>query len=50
VLTPEKLEDAGGPRYIKARRPDLYKKIIGQDHTPVQKVIWINTPTDENKD
>ena len=49
TLTPEKLEQAGGSRYIKARRPELYKNIIGQDHTPEQKVIWINNVTDENK-
>jgi predicted amidohydrolase len=49
ILTREKLEQSGGSRYIKARRPELYKDIIGQDHTPEQKVIWINTLTDENK-
>ena len=41
VLTPEKLKQAGGFRYINARRPDLYKDIIGQDHIPEQKVIWL---------
>jgi predicted amidohydrolase len=43
TLTPEKLTQSGGYRYIKARRPDLYKDIIGQPHTPEQKVIWLNT-------
>lgn len=42
ILTPEKLTKAGGFRYIKARRPDLYKDIIGQSHTPEQKVIWLD--------
>lgn len=42
TLTPEKLTLAGGHRYIKARRPDLYRDIIGQEHTPEQKVIWLN--------
>jgi predicted amidohydrolase len=42
VLTPEKLIKAGGYRYIKARRPDLYRDIIGHPHTPEQKVSWIN--------
>jgi predicted amidohydrolase len=42
LLTPEKLTQSGGHRYIKARRPDLYKDIIGQDHTPEQKVIWLD--------
>jgi predicted amidohydrolase len=41
TLTPEKLERAGGSRYIKARRPDLYRDIIGQDHNAVQKVVWL---------
>ena len=42
VLTPEKLTQAGGYRYLKARRPDLYKDIIGQPHVPYQKVVWLN--------
>jgi len=41
VLTPEKLSQSGGRRYIKARRPDLYRNIFGQPHTPEQKVIWL---------
>jgi len=43
VITPENLTDAGGRRYIKARRPELYKDIIGENHKPEQKVIWLNT-------
>jgi len=43
TLVPEKLTQAGGHRYIKARRPDLYKDIIGQPHQPEQKVVWLNT-------
>jgi predicted amidohydrolase len=41
LISPEKLTQAGGHRYIKARRPDLYCEIIGQTHTPEQKVIWM---------
>lgn len=41
TLTPEKLQQAGGTRYIKARRPDLYRDIIGKVHTPDQKVVWL---------
>ena len=37
----EKLVQAGGSRYIKARRPDLYRDIIGQSHKPEQKVSWL---------
>lgn len=43
TLTPEKLTQAGGYRYKKARRPDLYRNIIGQKHTPEQKVVWLDT-------
>ena len=42
TLTPDKLTRAGGHRYIKARRPDLYKDVIGQDNVPEQKVVWMN--------
>lgn len=41
TLTREKLTQAGGHRYIKARRPDLYRDIIGKEHTPEQKVVWM---------
>lgn len=41
VCTPEKLTQAGGYRYKKARRPDLYRHIIGQEHRPEQKVVWL---------
>lgn len=37
----EKLTQAGGQRYLKARRPELYKDIIGQFHQPEQKVAWL---------
>ncbi len=42
TLTPEKLKDAGGYRYLKARRPELYKDIIGQPHVSEQKVVWLS--------
>jgi predicted amidohydrolase len=42
TITPEKLTQAGGYRYIKARRPDLYKDIIGQSHKSEQKVVWLD--------
>lgn len=41
TITPEKLTQAGGYRYKKARRPDLYSEIIGQPHVPEQKVVWL---------
>jgi len=42
TLTPEKLTLAGGHRYLNARRPALYKDIIGQDHKSQQTVVWLN--------
>ena len=36
----EKITHAGGTRYLQARRPDLYRDIIGRKHQPVQKVAW----------
>jgi len=43
TITPEKLTQAGGFRYLKARRPELYKDIIGQAHKSEQKVVWLET-------
>lgn len=42
ILTPEKLIKAGGHRYINARRPDLYREILSQQHEPSQKVVWLH--------
>lgn len=41
LLVPEKIAQAGGTRYKKARRPELYKDIIGAEHQPEQKVAWL---------
>ena len=41
LLNRDKLTKAGGYRYLKARRPELYAEIIGQPHVPEQKVIWL---------
>jgi hypothetical protein len=41
TITPEKLKQAGGYRYKKARRPELYKDIIGAPHQAEQKVVWL---------
>lgn len=40
-ITAEKLKQSGGYRYRKARRPDLYGKILSQAHHPEQKVVWM---------
>jgi predicted amidohydrolase len=42
TITADKLTKAGGYRYLKARRPELYKDIIGQPHKAEQKVVWLN--------
>jgi predicted amidohydrolase len=42
TLDPDSLTKAGGYRYITARRPDLYRDIIGKRHNPSQKVAWLN--------
>nr|WP_295921411.1 nitrilase family protein [uncultured Dyadobacter sp.] len=41
TITPEKLQRAGGYRYLQARRPELYGHIIGQEHKSEQKVVWL---------
>lgn len=40
-ITADKLTAAGGFRYLEARRPELYKDIIGMDHESRQKVVWL---------
>jgi len=50
TLTPEKLTDSGGARYINARNPELYKNILGKDHLPEQKVIWLNSDKKDGKE
>jgi predicted amidohydrolase len=44
TVTPEKLEQCGGFRYKKARRPDLYGEIISQAHVSNQQVSWMDKP------
>jgi predicted amidohydrolase len=41
LLTPGKLTDAGGHRYLKARRPELYGDIIAAPHQSEQNVVWM---------
>jgi predicted amidohydrolase len=53
VLSPGKLVRSGGYRYRMARRPELYKDIIGRPHQSEQKVAWLNaeknSPVPEQK-
>jgi predicted amidohydrolase len=41
TLVPEKLTLAGGFRYKNARKPELYREIIGTPHKPDQQVSWL---------
>ena len=45
TITAGKLNQSGGYRYMKARRPELYQHLIGQAHTPEQKVVWLEPKT-----
>jgi 5-aminopentanamidase len=40
--TEEKLTQAGGYRYLQARRPELYRDILGREHQSRQKVAWMH--------
>lgn len=42
TCTEEKINNAGGSRYKKARRPEMYAHIIGWPHNAEQKVVWLN--------
>ncbi len=41
TFTREKLEQAGGTRYLNARKPELYGDIIARPHHAEQHVIWL---------
>lgn len=47
TLTRKKLTDAGGYRYRQARRPDLYREILGAPHQPHQRVIWLGDESEK---
>jgi predicted amidohydrolase len=40
-ITKEKIRLSGGWRYKNARRPELYKNIIGKDHKSDTTPIWM---------
>ncbi|NLN31752.1 MAG: nitrilase [Bacteroidales bacterium] len=40
-IIPGKLTQAGGYRYLNARRPELYSDITGKAHDAEQKVSWL---------
>ncbi len=41
TITKDKIPLAGGFRYKNARRPDLYRDIIGKSHQPSIKPVWM---------
>jgi predicted amidohydrolase len=41
TCTPERLSQAGGYRYRKARRPELYREILGRDHESETNPVWL---------
>src|SRR5690606_1975594 len=41
AVTKDKLTLAGGLRYRSARRPDLYRDMIGRDHRSETKPVWM---------
>ncbi|ASZ14483.1 nitrilase family protein [Chitinophaga pendula] len=43
TITADKLIKAGGFRYRKARRPALYRDIIGQPNVAEQNVAWLHS-------
>jgi predicted amidohydrolase len=44
VCSLKKLGHAGGSRYRDARRPELYREVIGMEHRSVLKVNWMEKP------
>jgi beta-ureidopropionase len=47
ACSPNKLIQAGGSRYRDARRPELYKEVIGMEHRPELKVNWMEQAVTE---
>ncbi|MEM8506305.1 MAG: nitrilase family protein [Bacteroidota bacterium] len=44
-ITKDKLVLSGGHRYKMARRPELYKEIIGKDHKSQTQPVWMKEST-----
>lgn len=41
TLHGEQLAACGGARYVRARRPELYRSVLGADHASVTKPVWL---------
>lgn len=48
-ITKEKIQLSGGWRYKNARRPELYRDIIGADHKSDTKPIWLHGASENKK-
>lgn len=44
ACSPQKIAMSGGHRYREARKPELYRHILGAEHRSVQKVPWMSAP------
>ena len=50
TLTADKIAKSGGYRYKQARRPELYRDIIGRPHVAEQKVSWMQGEFSQKKE
>ena len=48
TITDDKLQLSGGWRYKNARRPELYRDIIGAEHTSAPKPVWLDNKNEED--
>jgi predicted amidohydrolase len=48
TCTPDKLKLAGGYRYRRARRPELYGEILSGSHVPITRVEWMKQSPQED--
>ncbi|HCL83534.1 MAG TPA: nitrilase, partial [Chitinophagaceae bacterium] len=49
TCTADKLTLAGGYRYMQARRPELYREIIGKAHVSELKISWMEAEKTERR-
>ena len=47
MITRDKLQLAGGFRYRKARRPELYREVLGKVHQAETKPVWLQQKSKE---
>ncbi len=47
-ITREKIKLSGGWRYKNARRPELYKDIIGENHKSTTRPVWMEKDSQEH--